>query len=97
MDFQRLLLLLIFSTSVFMLWTQWEHAQQPTVQAAAGAASSVPAVPTAASAPVPAEAAKAGSAPAQVPGDAAAGKTGKVIVPLTVNEILDEQLAQKLA
>ncbi len=76
MDFQRLLLLLIFSTSVFMLWTQWEHAQQPTVQAAAGAASSVPAVPTAASAPVPAEAAKAGSGPAQVPGVAAAGNPG---------------------
>lgn len=83
MDFQRLLLLLIFSTSVFMLWTQWDHAQHPTVQAAAGAASGVAAVPTAGSAPVPAGAAKAGNGPAQVPGDTAAGKAGKLIVVTT--------------
>lgn len=77
MDFQRLLLLLIFSTSVFMLWTEWDRSQHPVVQQAAVAASGVPATAVS-GASAPAEAARA-NAPEQVPGSEAATTTGRKI------------------
>ena len=105
MDFQRLLLFLIFSTSVFMLWTEWDRYQHPP---AVAAASGVPAVSvqgasaTAAAGPA--------AAPAQVPGGSDAGDAGKKITVTTdvisaeINtvggtlqhlELLDQQGAEK--
>jgi YidC/Oxa1 family membrane protein insertase len=71
---------LIFSTSVFMLWTEWDRAQHPHVQAVA-AASAVPAIPTEA-ASQPAVATPAGTA-AELPGNEAAASAGKKITVTT--------------
>lgn len=68
MDFQRLFLVLIFSTSVFLLWDGWQRAQHPVVQAVAPIATPVAdtAVPAAVSAPsAPTSAANASAVVAQ--------------------------------
>ncbi len=81
MDFQRILLFLIFSTSVFMLWNEWERTQHPPVPGVAVAASGVPATSSAgASAPV---AAAPASALEQLPGNQAAAKPGRKITVTT--------------
>lgn len=79
MDLQRLLLFLIFSTSVFMLWTEWDRSQHPAVQAAS-VASGVPAVPSVSAAPAEATPATAVS---QLPGSEPDGKTGRKITVAT--------------
>ncbi len=42
MDFQRLFLVVIFSSSVFLLWQEWQRAQHPVAVAVPSAASAVP-------------------------------------------------------
>jgi YidC/Oxa1 family membrane protein insertase len=84
-DFQRLLLFVIFSTSVFMLWNEWERYQHPAAPAVA-AASGVPAAPTL-DASAPAGTASAATTPgtalAQLPDGEATGKIGKKITVTT--------------
>ena len=67
MDFQRLLLSLIFALSLFLLWEGWQRQQHPPLPVPATAVPESASAPAAAAPPTPAASATSASASASVP------------------------------